>query len=41
MLASMKKLAALPPETTVYCGHEYHTFKCPFSRSRWTLAMSS
>ena len=23
MLASMKKLAALPPETTVYCGHEY------------------
>jgi len=23
MLASMKKLAALPPETSVYCGHEY------------------
>ena len=23
MLASMKKLAVLPPETTVYCGHEY------------------
>lgn len=23
MLASMKKLAALPPETVVYCGHEY------------------
>lgn len=23
MLRSMKKLAALPPETVVYCGHEY------------------
>jgi hydroxyacylglutathione hydrolase len=23
MLDSMKKLAALPPETVVYCGHEY------------------
>ena len=23
MLESMKKLAALPPETVVYCGHEY------------------
>lgn len=23
MLASLKKLAALPPETVVYCGHEY------------------
>jgi hydroxyacylglutathione hydrolase len=23
MLGSMKKLAALPPETVVYCGHEY------------------
>jgi hydroxyacylglutathione hydrolase len=23
MLKSMKKLAALPPETVVYCGHEY------------------
>ncbi|MGY6710049.1 MAG: hydroxyacylglutathione hydrolase [Rhizobiaceae bacterium] len=23
MLASMKKLAALPPDTVVYCGHEY------------------
>lgn len=23
MLASLKKLAALPPETIVYCGHEY------------------
>jgi hydroxyacylglutathione hydrolase len=23
MWDSMKKLAALPPETVVYCGHEY------------------
>lgn len=23
MLASLKKLSALPPETTIYCGHEY------------------
>lgn len=23
MFASLKKLAALPPDTTVYCGHEY------------------
>lgn len=23
MLRSMKKLAALPPETVIYCGHEY------------------
>lgn len=23
MLQSLRKLAALPPETTIYCGHEY------------------
>ena len=31
MLASLRKLAALPPETTVYCGHEYTQANAKFA----------
>lgn len=31
MWSSLKKLAALPPETTVYCGHEYTDANCRFA----------
>jgi hydroxyacylglutathione hydrolase len=33
MLQSLKKLAALPPETTVYCGHEYTQANARFALS--------
>ena len=33
MLASLRKLAALPPETTVYCGHEYTQANARFALS--------
>lgn len=33
MLDSMRKLAALPPETTVYCGHEYTQANAHFALS--------
>lgn len=33
MLGSMKKLAALPPETVVYCGHEYTLSNARFALS--------
>lgn len=32
MLAAMDKFAALPPETRVYCGHEYTLSNCEFAR---------
>lgn len=31
MWASLSKLAALPPETAVYCGHEYTGANCRFA----------
>jgi hydroxyacylglutathione hydrolase len=31
MWASLSKLAALPPETEVYCGHEYTNANCRFA----------
>lgn len=31
MLASLDRLAALPPETRVYCGHEYTLDNCAFA----------
>ncbi|HUU67596.1 MAG TPA: hydroxyacylglutathione hydrolase [Methyloceanibacter sp.] len=31
MWASLSKLAALPPETDVYCGHEYTGANCRFA----------
>lgn len=31
MWASLSKLAALPPETKVYCGHEYTGANCRFA----------
>jgi len=31
MLASLDKLAALPPATRVYCGHEYTLANCAFA----------
>jgi len=31
MQASLDKLAALPPETLVYCGHEYTSANCTFA----------
>lgn len=31
MWASLSKLAALPPETQVYCGHEYTGANCRFA----------
>lgn len=33
MLASMKKLAALPAETVIYCGHEYTQSNARFALS--------
>jgi hydroxyacylglutathione hydrolase len=33
MLGSMKKLAALPPDTVVYCGHEYTLSNARFALS--------
>lgn len=33
MLASLKKLAALPPETVVHCGHEYTLSNARFALS--------
>jgi hydroxyacylglutathione hydrolase len=33
MLASLQKLAALPDETRVYCGHEYTLANIKFARS--------
>lgn len=33
MYASLKKLAALPPETQVYCGHEYTEKNLQFSKT--------
>ena len=33
MFASMRKLAALPDDTTVYCGHEYTLANARFARS--------
>lgn len=33
MLASLRKLAALPPETAVYCGHEYTQSNARFALS--------
>lgn len=32
MQAAMDKLAQLPPETEVYCGHEYTLSNCEFAR---------
>lgn len=32
MQASLDKLAALPPETRIYCGHEYTLSNCLFAR---------
>ncbi len=32
MLDSLDKLAALPPATRVYCGHEYTLSNCDFAR---------
>ena len=32
MQASLDKLAALPPETRVYCAHEYTQSNCAFAR---------
>jgi hydroxyacylglutathione hydrolase len=31
MWSSLSKLAALPPETEVYCGHEYTNANCRFA----------
>ena len=31
MWSSLSKLAALPPETSVYCGHEYTNANCRFA----------
>ena len=31
MWSSLKKLMALPPETALYCGHEYTTNNCRFA----------
>lgn len=31
MWSSLSKLAALPPETAVYCGHEYTNANCRFA----------
>ena len=31
MWSSLKKLAALPPETALYCGHEYTNNNCRFA----------
>ena len=31
MWASLKKLAGLPPETSLYCGHEYTNNNCRFA----------
>ncbi|MEZ5829365.1 MAG: hydroxyacylglutathione hydrolase [Hyphomicrobiales bacterium] len=31
MWSSLEKLAALPPETAVYCGHEYTNANCRFA----------
>ena len=31
MWASLKKLMALPPDTTLYCGHEYTNNNCRFA----------
>ena len=31
MWASLKKLAALPRETKIYCGHEYTEANCRFA----------
>ena len=33
MLASLSKLAALPDETKVYCGHEYTLANIKFARA--------
>ncbi|WP_173933336.1 hydroxyacylglutathione hydrolase [Chelativorans sp. Marseille-P2723] len=33
MLESLKKIAALPPETTIYCGHEYTESNAQFALS--------
>ena len=32
MQAAMDKLAALPPQTRIYCGHEYTLSNCEFAR---------
>jgi hydroxyacylglutathione hydrolase len=31
MWSSLKKLAALPPDTKLYCGHEYTNNNCRFA----------
>jgi len=31
MWSSLKKLIALPPETALYCGHEYTNNNCRFA----------
>ncbi len=31
MWSSLEKLAALPPETAIYCGHEYTNANCRFA----------
>lgn len=33
MQASLQKLAVLPPETQVYCGHEYSVTNLTFAAS--------
>ena len=36
MQASLQKLAVLPPETLVYCGHEYSVTNLTFAASAGT-----